>query len=687
MSSPSADGPGFVATLELVLESLPGALVPAAAHPLLLELAALLAPVPRGGFECRLGGHVSAAVDLQQGISAGDGEPVRAAGHLPGRRLAGWQAVHAFLASWSLGRLDGVGEVWLELDAEDAARPSVFARLDAGAPARTARAVVDALVPASDASSVHTVLDRLARALVGSASVSHIGVMLGRPLAGVRLHVAGLRLGAIEGYLDQIRWPGETARLISQARRLLDVGDELAICLDVVDGRLLPRAGLECFFDQKSGVDPRWEILLDSLCQDGLCTPGQARALMAWPGKILPHDIDEWPGDLVVREIGRDASDLGLVERRLSHVKVTIAAGQPASAKAYFGFGAVFVRVGGRRSRRAAPARVPAPDVRGAMQRGVDYLLERRSQAGWWRDFVDRARPPAADEVNGIASDEWVSAYVGCALAGFDQPEARRAAAEAHALLAARRVRDGWGYHALVPPDADTTVWALRLGRRLGARVTGRDREAMEFVRSLTSPHGGVATYRAADTPPLERFLKLPGPYDGWCATHVCVTAAAAVLDLGDATRPYLRAAQGDDGSWAGYWWDDDEYTTALAVEALVGEPAAERGAAWAATRVGERPAFPLGLALLTLAGSPGSSPASAAKSQAIGRLLETQRADGSWPPSARLRIPRPDSVDPLAKGAVHFIDDEALFTTATVLEALRRSARPAGPSPSGGRV
>jgi hypothetical protein len=166
----------------------------------------------------------------------------------------------------------------------------------------------------------------------------------------------------------------------------------------------------------------------------------------------------------------------------------------------------------------------------------------------------------------------------------------------------------------------------------------------------------------------------------------MCVTAAAAVLDLDDATRPRLRVAQGADGSWSGYWWDDDEYTTARAVEALAGEPAAERGAAWCVNRVVDRPPFPTALALLALSIAPSSHHAAAA-SQAIRRLLEAQRADGSWPPSARLRIPPPGAVDPLAKGAVHFIDDEALFTTATVLEALRRSARRAGPSRPGARA
>src|SRR5262249_10849069 len=149
----------------------------------------------------------------------------------------------------------------------------------------------------------------------------------------------------------------------------------------------------------------------------------------------------------------------------------------------------------------------------------------------------------------------------------------------------------GWGYHALLPPDADTTTWVLRLAEELGAPARARLRAARDFVERLTRPDGGVATYRGADAPQLEEFLRMPGPYDGWCGVHTCVTAAAAVLGHDPEQIEFLVRAQRGDGSWTGHWWDDDEYTTARAVEALArrGEhnAAVTRAVEWASARAG----------------------------------------------------------------------------------------------------
>src|SRR5205085_779729 len=72
-----------------------------------------------------------------------------------------------------------------------------------------------------------------------------------------------------------------------------------------------------------------------------------------------------------------------------------------------------------------------------------------------------------------------------------------------------------------------------------------------------------------------QRLRPPDGSYAGWCATsHACVTAAAASVGY-EPGREFLRSAQHADGSWRSYWWDDDEYATALAAEALAatGDP------------------------------------------------------------------------------------------------------------------
>jgi hypothetical protein len=62
-----------------------------------------------------------------------------------------------------------------------------------------------------------------------------------------------------------------------------------------------------------------------------------------------------------------------------------------------------------------------------------------------------------------------------------------------------------------------------------------------------------------------------------------------------------------------------------------------------------------------------------AAADRAVAWLLAQQRSDGSFPASARLRVPAPAAVDPLATPELTlvYLDQDRVFTTATALAAL----------------
>jgi squalene cyclase len=317
------------------------------------------------------------------------------------------------------------------------------------------------------------------------------------------------------------------------------------------------------------------------------------------------------------------------------------------------------------------------------VRRAVAFLLRNRDEDGWWRDFHLAAG----------ASDEWVTAYVGAALAAV--PGLHTTAAAAWSLLLDRRQRASgqWGYNGLTPEDADSTCWALRLAGALGAGPHRRAVRARTRLGDHRRQDGGIATY--AEEGPIRRFIDAPETlgFGGWCGSHTCVTAAVAGLpELRDAVRPFLLARQQGDGSWRAYWWQDDEYATALAAEGLWGcGIAADRervaaAAAWAAGRLagagvptedqpeGSPFATAWCLRLLELGGDP------AAAARARTWLLEQQLPDGSWESSARLRVPHPDDEDPglyrdwirdgLIEGSLAF-DHQRIFTTATVLAAL----------------
>jgi hypothetical protein len=319
----------------------------------------------------------------------------------------------------------------------------------------------------------------------------------------------------------------------------------------------------------------------------------------------------------------------------------------------------------------------------------IDFLLSRRDQHGWWRDFHTHAG----------SSDEWVTAYVGTALAEVADDRAVRAAREAWILLQqCRGGAAGWSYNQHVPADADSTLWALHLASRVGAGRWPRVRRAARFLSSHMRPDGGLATY--AEEGPIRRFTRLPHniSFEGWCGSHACVTAVAAGLP-GFAGRAsaldYVRRAQSADGCWIGYWWCDREYTTSLAVDALARSADAkdvacvEQAVAWAAGRVGcsgvvetsqGESAFAAAHCLRILTRARDKRRVRAPLEAAVARLVATQRADGGWLPSARLRIPPPSVTNPEKHVAWAFnsrrensiqVDVNGCFTTATVLRAL----------------
>lgn len=130
---------------------------------------------------------------------------------------------------------------------------------------------------------------------------------------------------------------------------------------------------------------------------------------------------------------------------------------------------------------------------------------------------------------------------------------------------------DGWGFNVQLPADGDATTWTLRLAQSLGRTDLEQIEAAQRLLFRLTTANGGVTSYLASAAPELDRIMLVGGSYDGWINAHLCITAPAARLGLDVSTVDFLRASQSPDGSWSSYWWPDDEYATAWAVEALLG--------------------------------------------------------------------------------------------------------------------
>jgi hypothetical protein len=291
-----------------------------------------------------------------------------------------------------------------------------------------------------------------------------------------------------------------------------------------------------------------------------------------------------------------------------------------------------------------------------------------------------------------------VTAYVGAVLAAMDEARATEAATAAWTLLERRgRPAGTWGYNPLPPGDADSTGWGLLLAAGVGAGGSERALEARQALACHLRSDAGIATY--AEERPIRRFIGAPDErsFQGWCGAQPCVSAAVAALpEFFPQVRPYLRRTQRADGSWRSYWWCDDEYATALAAEALVrggwpeDRPLVARAVQWMRRRLDPAgrvptPRCPDGspfatawcLRMLMLSGEAGVA---AARLRATRWLVHQQQPDGSWAPSALLRVPLPEDEHPerytgwLDGGKIEgsiVVDQRAVFTTATVLGAL----------------
>lgn len=346
-------------------------------------------------------------------------------------------------------------------------------------------------------------------------------------------------------------------------------------------------------------------------------------------------------------------------------------------------------------------------DVRDAMGAAVNFLLSSQGDAGDWKDFL----LPAGN------SDVWVTAFVGDVLAADPDAEAQQAARAGFRFLEqAVTPEGGWSYNPAVPGDADSTLWGLRLAETLGIGESASVLNATEFLQRHVRADGGLATYALEAT--VRNYIGLPPmvSFEGWTQSHICVTAAGANLGAQSPRfRQYLLENQAADGKWAAYWWFDDEYSTAEAVAALAGknrtaadcdsETAAsiEQAVQWSLDRcekllvadAAPQPVFALAHLLRILARTARPAMVAQCLSKGYARLVQWQKPNGSWPASAKLRVPRPDARSPDADArwvlwsgmpagppslesvlahtfTIYSPDHYGIYTTATVLRALQ---------------
>lgn len=254
---------------------------------------------------------------------------------------ASWNGIRALARQWERqGEASAIGRLWLEFDlpADDVdahPAPSVFIELSPDARRRAEsgrvqsalRSALAALGSPDASERQRRLLARCVEALPRGATLFAIGAMMSRVGAPLRLCLMGIADDALGPYLDDAGWPGDWREL---GPRFADAASAIGgppshagiVHLDLGDD-LLPRLGVELVLDRRAQV--RGGLLerglLDRLVEWGCCTPDKSAALLTWAGvsrRTMPHEL--WPS---------------LALRRVNHVKLVHASGQPLEAKAY----------------------------------------------------------------------------------------------------------------------------------------------------------------------------------------------------------------------------------------------------------------------------------------------------------------------------------------------------------------
>jgi hypothetical protein len=176
-------------------------------------------------------------------------------------------------------------------------------------------------VPESDAAAVQSIAGILVPGATVppqlSEFVTHIAAMPARAPDLLRLNVAGRGIEAVDA-ANALR-----TSLSPFARNFvcaIDVSSRGGYALDGT------RFGLECYTDN-------WPVLLNECMKRGWCNGADVRQLLGWTGESTGPDrsaVPEWSA-----RTGLFLNGQSRILRKLNHVKIVCAAGQPTRMKAY----------------------------------------------------------------------------------------------------------------------------------------------------------------------------------------------------------------------------------------------------------------------------------------------------------------------------------------------------------------
>ncbi len=228
---------------------------------------------------------------------------------------------------------------WFEYDTSRGCRePSFFVGLDRQHGIEHALMASEIVLGRTLAPAVIREVNRIAAPAPG-VRLFQVGWMLARSRPGLRLCLSAFESEGLRTLIDRVATGAARDALLDRHARLGDCANEFAIGVDVGEGEVSPRIGLEFGMQGWKPSQPvhAWAEMLLRLDHDGLCSGRERMALLRWPGCMTEQTCKEdWPAHL------RGAGALlgpyeARFERAIHHIKVLVDGSEVTRAKVYFG--------------------------------------------------------------------------------------------------------------------------------------------------------------------------------------------------------------------------------------------------------------------------------------------------------------------------------------------------------------
>jgi len=172
-----------------------------------------------------------------------------------------------------------------------------------------------------------------------NALVMDAGVMLSRPMPGVRLIIARIQPDQVISYLKELGWSEEDEQLQLLVKDLEQQISRMVLHITITENGIDKKIGLECSFaPDMFHLENRWQSFFNYLIKKGLCLAEKKDALLQFMGveqEDAQRDFDTAVYRPTVKIESNDFSSA--LVRYISHIKIVYEPNHEMYAKAYPG--------------------------------------------------------------------------------------------------------------------------------------------------------------------------------------------------------------------------------------------------------------------------------------------------------------------------------------------------------------